>query len=101
MTLKAGCNERRPSGGQRLGDRGGVLIASTEQLPHFAAQAECLTRFSASIGHISQGGGVAETEGSDLHVIDLYMREVFDEEQELFSTEINVLLYIYAEQPLR
>lgn len=57
VTLKAGCNERRPSGGQRLGHRGGVLIASAEQLSHFAAHTECSTCFSASIWHISQGGG--------------------------------------------
>lgn len=58
----------------RVEGRGGVLIASTEQLSHFAAHPECLTRFSASICDVSQG----DTEGSDLHVIDVYMREVFE-----------------------
>lgn len=37
-----------------LGDEG-VLIVSREQLSHFAALTECLTCFSASIWHISQG----------------------------------------------
>lgn len=73
----------------RVEGRGGVLIARTEQLSHFAAHSECLTCFSASMCDVSQG----DTEGSDLHVI--------DEEQELFSTDLNVLLDIHVEQLLR
>lgn len=54
-----------------LGGRGeGVLIVSREQsmlqLSHFAALTECLTCFSASIWHISQGEVGVGTEGSDL-----------------------------------
>lgn len=71
VTPKAGCGERHPSRGQSLADRGAVVIVSPEQLSHFAAPTECLTCFSASIGHISQGeAGVVDTDGSDLHAID-------------------------------
>lgn len=71
VTPKAGCHERHPSRGQSLADRGAVVIVSPEQLSHFAAPTECLTCFSASIGHISQGeAGVVDTDGSDLHAID-------------------------------
>ena len=49
---------------------GSVLIVSQEQsmfqLSHFAALTECLTCFSASIWHISQGEAGVGTEGSDL-----------------------------------
>lgn len=52
---------------------------SPQRLSHFAALTECLTCFSASIGHISQGeAGVVDTGGSHRHVVDASKHRVFE-----------------------